>query len=190
MSVADAETVSRFWLEEVGPEGWFAGGEALDARVRERFEATWAAAGDGALRAWGGSARGALALVLVLDQFPRNMFRGEARAFATDAAAREAAGAAVARGHDRALEPAERSFLYLPWEHSESLADQERAVWLMAARAESSELLLHARAHRAIIRRFGRFPFRNEALGRRMTGAEAEWLEAGGYGAEVRRLQG
>ena len=190
MSDVRAEDVLGFWLDEVGPEGWYAGSPALDAELRERFGAAWEAAATGGMRVWEGRARGALALAILLDQMPRNMFRGEARAFATDPVVRRVADRAIRRGFDRAVEMPGRQFLYLPFEHSESVTDQERAVRLIAGRTSSAELLLHARAHRAVIRRFGRFPFRNEALGRRTTAAEAAWLEAGAYGAEVRALQG
>lgn len=190
MSAVGPEEVLGFWLDEVGPEGWYAGGAALDAAVRERFGAAWEAARAGGLRGWQTTARGALGLAVLLDQMPRNMFRDDARAFATDGAARRVADRAVALGFDRAVEMPGRQFFYLPFEHSESLPVQERAVRLIAGRTGSAELLLHARAHRAVIRRFGRFPFRNAALGRRSSAAEAAWLEAGAYGAEVRRLRG
>ncbi len=185
----EAEDVLDFWFRECGPDDWFGGGEALDARIRSRFEDAWRQARAGRLARWRASARGSLALVVLTDQFPRNMFRGQGLAFATDPLAREAAGQAVARGFDMTLAMPERGFLYLPFEHSESVTDQSRAVRLIASRTGSDELALHARAHRAVIRRFGRFPFRNEALGRRSSVAEAAWLAAGAYGAEVRALR-
>ncbi len=183
------DDVLRFWLEECGPTDWYRGGEALDARIRERFEGLWNVARGGGLVLWEGSAQGALALLLLTDQFPRNMFRDEGRAFATDALARSVAGRAVARGFDIATPAPERQFFYLPFEHSESLTDQERAVRLIATRMGDEELLLHARAHRRVIRQFGRFPFRNEALGRQTRAGEQGFLDAGAYGAVVRDLQ-
>lgn len=183
------EDVLRFWLEECGPEDWYVGGAALDARIRDRFGAAWEAARAGRLHDWEGNAAGSLALLIITDQFSRNIFRGDARAFATDALARDVARRAISRGFDRATDAPQRQFFYLPFEHSESLTDQERAVRLIATRMDAPETLLHARAHREVIRRFGRFPFRNEALGRADTGAERDFLDAGAYGAVVRRLQ-
>ena len=187
---ATARDVLRFWLEDCAPEQWYAADDAVDEAIRARFGEAWEAARTGAMRGWRGSAEGSLALAILTDQFPRNMFRGQARAFATDALARDVAGRAVARGWDRAVDMPGRQFLYLPFEHSESLSDQSRSVRLIATRTGSDELLLHARAHRAVIRAFGRFPFRNDALGRRSSAAEVAWLKAGAYGAEVRRLRG
>lgn len=182
--------VLEFWLEDCGPEDWYVGGEELDTRIRDRFAPAWDAARAGGLTTWEGSAPGSLALLILTDQFPRNMFRGDARAFATDAIARDVARRALGRGFDTATDLPQRQFFYLPFEHSESLTDQERAVRLIAGRMEAPETLLHARAHRDIIRQFGRFPFRNDALGRSTTPAEQAFLDAGAYGAVVRRLQG
>ena len=186
------DEVLAFWLDEIGPDGWYAGGEALDARVRDRFLPTWEAAVAGACGPWPATPRGALAYVVLLDQFPRNMFRGEARAFASDARARAAAKAAIDRGWDRQVPEPERQFLYLPLVHSETLVDQDRGVRLIAARMPETgaDQLLHARAHREQIRRFGRFPMRNAALGRADTPAEAAFLAAGGYPALVDRMRG
>lgn len=187
----EAAEVLAFWLDEVGPEGWYGGGEDLDARIRDRFLPLWQCAVAGALSLWLTHPSGALAYCIVTDQFPRNMFRGTARAFATDGIARGAACMAVDHGWDLRIDPPGRQFFYLPFEHSESRTDQDRAVRLIAQRMPgAAETLLHARAHREVIRRFGRFPHRNEALGRRPTGEEAAWLEAGGYGRTVRELGG
>lgn len=182
---AEAEDVIAFWIDEVGPDGWYATDEALDARVRERFGATLERAGRGELDAWRATPRGCLAYLILLDQFPRNMFRGDARSFATDARALAAAKQAIARGHDRRVEGPARQFFYLPLMHSETLEDQERALRLLLLAFGRNENLRHARAHRAVIRRFGRFPYRNAALGRRTTPAEAAWMEAGGYQAAL-----
>ncbi len=185
---ADHEPVLTFWLDEVGPKGWYAEDPALDARVRENFLELWEAGRHGRLDAWMAKPRSCLALLILLDQFPRNMYRGTSRAFASDAKALGIAKAAVSRGVDRQVEGDARQFFYLPLMHSETLADQERAVRLFVMHMEDSGNLKHAQAHRAIIRRFGRFPFRNHALGRTTTGVETAWLGQGGYGAEMRAL--
>ena len=185
----DPKAVLTFWLETVGPTGWWAPDPALDAEVRRRFGLAWRMARAGAYADWTETPEGATALLILLDQFPRNMFRGDPRSFATDARARRCAFDAIGRGHDLATEGEARMFHYIPFEHSESLADQDRAVRLFDARMPLARLYrLHARAHRAVIREFGRFPFRNAALGRETTPEEAAWLEAGGYAREVERL--
>lgn len=182
------EAVLAFWLDEVGPDGWYGGDDALDATIRERFEATWEAARAGRLRSWTCGARGTLAFLVVTDQFPRNMYRGTARAFETDRVALHVAKQAIRRGLDMAVDGEARQFFYLPLEHSETTPDQHRAVRLIASRMEAPETLRHARAHRAVIRRFGRFPFRNEALDRPFTAEERAMMAAGGYGAVLRSL--
>lgn len=164
-----------FWLGRRARPLWFARDAALDAEIRHRFEARVVMAGLGAFDRWLAGAEGALALALLLDQFPRNIWRGRARAFAFDAKAREVADAALARGHDRALARDVRMFLYLPFEHSESLRDQERCLALFAAMGDPL-LLDYARRHHDIVARFGRFPHRNKALGRPSTAAEEEFL--------------
>ena len=189
MTQGDREDVLRFWLEEKGPQDWYACGDALDAEIRDRFEPLWEAARAGSLDHWTNDPRGALAFLILTDQFPRNMFRGGARAFATDPRAREVAKAAVDRRFDLKVEEPERQFFYLPLEHSECLQDQERAVRLICERMDAPETLLHARAHREVIRCFGRFPFRNDALGRETADREAVFLEEGGYGAVVNQLR-
>jgi uncharacterized protein (DUF924 family) len=173
--VAAAEIVS-FWVE-AGPDKWFAQDESFDQAIRSRFLPTYEAGANDELAAWEESADGALALVLLLDQFPRNMFRGSARAFATDALARAVADRALSRGFDRATDPAMRSFLYLPFMHSEALIDQDRCVRLYEALGDA-ENLRYAREHRDVVQRFGRFPHRNDALGRDTTPAERTFLEA------------
>jgi uncharacterized protein (DUF924 family) len=170
-----AEIVS-FW-HDAGSDKWFAQDERFDHAIRSRFLPAYEAAADGALAGWDERAEGALALVLLLDQFPRNMFRGSARAFATDAQARAVADRALARGFDRATEPALRPFFYLPFMHSEALTDQDRSVRLYEALGEAEELRF-AIAHRDVVRKFGRFPGRNRALGRDTTPAEQAFLEA------------
>ncbi len=184
------EDVLGFWLDEVGEAGWYGGGANLDATIRARFEPLWTRATEGALGLWLTYPSGALAYCILTDQFPRNMFRGSARAFATDPVARAAAKMAIQRDWDLRIDPPARQFFYLPLEHSETLVDQGQAVRLIHMRMpDAAETLLHARAHREVIRRFGRFPFRNAALGRADTPDEAAWLAAGGYGATVAALK-
>jgi uncharacterized protein (DUF924 family) len=185
------QEVLDFWLEEIGPEGWYAGGAEIDATVRARFEGLWHEAMAGACGPWLTDARGALAYIILTDQFPRNMFRDRAEAFASDPHARAAAKLAVAEGWDMEVPEPERVFFYMPHEHSESLADQDESVALITGRLPETGAGygVHAEAHREVIRAFGRFPTRNAALGRATTPTEAAWLAAGGYGAVVRALQ-
>jgi uncharacterized protein (DUF924 family) len=175
---AEAAAVVAFW-RDAGPALWFAKDPAFDQRFRERFARTYDTAARGGLRHWTDTADGALALVIVLDQYPRNSFRGTPRMYATDALARRAAATAIAAGHDRRVAPALQLFFYLPYGHSEDLADQEQAVDLCRRLGEPN--LGHAIHHRDIIRRFGRFPHRNPILGRAMTADEQAYLDGGGY---------
>jgi uncharacterized protein (DUF924 family) len=167
-----------FW-RDAGPKLWFAKDAAFDTRFRDRFLPLHEAAARGALSEWSGTAEGALALVLLLDQFPRNAFRGTPRMYATDELARRIAHAAIEAGHDRAVEPQLSLFFYLPFGHSENVVDQERSVTLTGRLGQPN--LAHAERHRDIIRRFGRFPHRNLILGRAMTEAEQRYLDEGGY---------
>jgi uncharacterized protein (DUF924 family) len=173
------QDVTAFW-RDAGPALWFAKDEAFDTRFRTRFLALHEAAAGGALAEWEATPEGALALLVLLDQFPRNAFRGTPRIYATDRLARRIAAAAIAAGHDAALEPAMRLFVYLPFGHSEDQADQDRSVAL--ARGLGQPSLSHAERHSDIIRRFGRFPHRNPILGRAMTADEQRYLDEGGYG--------
>lgn len=175
---AEASVVVAFW-REAGLGLWFAKDADFDRRFRERFVWLYEAAARGELDGWAHTAEGAMALVILLDQYPRNSFRGTPRMYATDALARRIADAALAAGHDQAFEPALRLFLYLPFGHSEDPADQDRAVALVEALGEPS--LSHARRHRDIIRRFGRFPHRNPILGRTMSEEEQRYLDNGGF---------
>jgi uncharacterized protein (DUF924 family) len=170
--------VLDFW-RAAGPDKWFNKDNAFDAAIRARFLSTYEAAAAGRL-AWDETPEGALALVIVLDQFPRNMFRNDARAYAADALAREVTSRAIARGFDRQAAPAERSFFYLPFEHSEDLADQERGIALNRASGDM-DALKWAELHADIIRRFGRFPHRNKVLGRVTTPEEQAFLDGGGF---------
>ena len=160
-------------------EVWFGESTAFDGEVRRHLGSAHLAAAAARLDSWAEDARGALALVILLDQVPRNIFRGEARSFATDEKARGVAAGALARGFDRALMPIERMFLYLPFEHSERLEDQRRSLELFAsleADPATAGCLAWARRHHDVIARFGRFPHRNAALGRATTAEEASFL--------------
>ncbi len=185
------DEVIAFWLDEVGPDGWYANDPALDARIRDRYQPLWEKARDGRLCNWASCPRGSLAYLIVTDQFPRNMFRDDPRAFQTDALARKVAARACRLGFDRKIDEPARQFFYLPLMHSESQMDQDRAVrmFLLRMPRTGTDNLLHARAHRAVIREFGRFPYRNSALGRDTTQAEARFLADGGYGAALRELK-
>jgi uncharacterized protein (DUF924 family) len=177
-SPKDGRDVVAFW-RAAGPSMWFAKDPAFDARFRETFRGLYELAKRGDLRHWSATPESALALVLLLDQYPRNSFRGTARMYTTDAAAREAASAAVAAGHDRAVEPALQMFFYLPFAHSEDMADQDRAVELCRRLGDPHSS--RAEHHRDIVRRFGRFPHRNPILGRAMRPEEQQYLDEGGY---------
>ena len=188
--MADPVEVLDYWLGEVGPDGWFAGGEVLDGEILARFGDLWQAARDGGLEHWAEGAVGTLAYLILTDQMSRNMHRGSADAFATDAGALAAARRAVAQGWDMDAPEPERMFFYLPFEHSEDPADQETSVALMAERLPADpETLVHARAHQMIIARFGRFPYRNTALGRAASPEEVEFIENGGYASFVNALR-
>ena len=173
-----AEVVA-FW-RAAGPKQWFAKDDGFDADIKARFLTTYESAAAGELAAWETTAEGALALVLVLDQFPRNMFRNDARAFAADAIARAVADRAIAQKFDISVPAAERVFFYLPFEHSEALADQDRCIALVCA-IGNADLLRWAELHADIIRRFGRFPHRNAVLGRITTPAERAYLDDDGF---------
>jgi uncharacterized protein (DUF924 family) len=175
--------VIGFW-SAAGPAKWFAHNPAFDDAIRLRFEPVHHAAARGAYAAWEANAEGALALLLLLDQFPRNLYRGTAHAFATDPLARAIARRALNAGRDQDIEPALRPFFYLPFEHSEALEDQDSAVALFEAHDAATgdvDSLKYAVMHRDIIRRFGRFPHRNAALGRVSTPEELAFLENGGF---------
>jgi uncharacterized protein (DUF924 family) len=188
--MSDPIEILDYWLGEVGAQGWYAGGAALDADIRDRFLDVWQAARDGGLEHWVDGTVGTLAYLILCDQLARNMHRGQADAFATDARALAAAKRAVAEGWDLDAPEPERQFFYMPFEHSEDAADQAQAVALLTERVGSDpEMALHARAHQAIIARFGRFPFRNAALGRDSTAEEQAFLNDGGYGAMVEALR-
>lgn len=185
------EDVLSFWLDEVGEKGWYAVSDALDAEITLRFKKAWEGACEGRYSLWLTYPSGALAYIILTDQFPRNMFRGTARAFSSDRIALAVAKAAVDRRWDMQIDEPARQFFYLPMMHSENLCDQERCVRLIAERMprEGASNMLHAQAHRHVIREFGRFPYRNDALDRASTEPESAYVSAGGYGQTVRELQ-
>jgi uncharacterized protein (DUF924 family) len=182
--VTDARTIApadilAFW-REAGSDRWYRKDGAFDDEVRRRYFGLWQDACAGKLSSWEASDDGALALTIVLDQFPRNMFRGDPQTYASDALAREVAGRAIDRGVDGRIDPALLEFLYMPYMHSEHLPDQERCVALFE-KSGNADNLKYARDHADIISRFGRFPHRNQLLGRQTTAAEQAFLDGGGF---------
>jgi uncharacterized protein (DUF924 family) len=177
--------VLEFWFSDRARGLWFASNPSFDDELRERFVATLEAAAGGALDPWSSDGAGALALTILLDQFPRNMYRGSPKAFATDAQARQVAASAIDRQLDLVTPLDRRLFFYLPFEHSESLPDQHRSVelfsrWVMEhegpRRARADDEMIYVLRHREIIERFGRFPHRNAVLGRSSTPEELAFL--------------
>lgn len=177
--VAQPSDVLTFW-RAAGYDKWFGKDAAFDQDIRDKFLPSYEAAAAGQLSKWEEEPDGALALVIVLDQFPRNMFRGSPRIYATDPLALAVAERAIARGFDCEVAPDLRSFFYLPFEHSENLADQERCIALHRD-AGDADGLKWAEHHADIIRRFGRFPHRNGLLGRPTTPDEQAFLDSGGF---------
>lgn len=191
LGMLGSEDVLSFWLDEHGTKGWYKSSDALDTEIRNRFLSAWKKAVSGGFGQWLTHPSGALAYIILTDQFARNMFRGTAKAFASDRISLSAAKLAIDKGWDLKIDEPARLFFYMPLMHSENLCDQERCVRLIWERLPGTGegALLHARAHREVIRKFGRFPYRNEALGRVSTGAETHYVENGGYGRTVRELQ-
>jgi uncharacterized protein (DUF924 family) len=179
MSAHSIDEVITFWFDELGPETWFRKDAKLDATIEERFGAIYEELKSGVPTAWLDTSRGVLAATLVLDQFSRNMFRGEEVSFATDAAALALAKRAIAEGLDAKLPPTQRWFIYLPFQHAEDSADQARSIELFTALGNPSALDFALR-HQAVIDRFGRFPHRNAILGRQSTEEEKAFLEEPG----------
>jgi uncharacterized protein (DUF924 family) len=177
------QDIIGYW-REAGPKQWFGAKRAFDEAIRLKFEPVHHAAARGEYDAWAETAEGSLALLILLDQFPRNLYRKSAHAYATDGKARAIARAAVAEGFDRQAEPLLRPFFYLPFEHSEEMADQQSCVALcerLAQETGDEDTLKWARMHLDIIARFGRFPHRNHALGRTTTAEEQAFLDDGGF---------
>ena len=177
--IAKPQEVLAFW-RGAGPEKWFDKDDAFDNAIREKFLATYEAAAAGKLADWEAQPESALALAIVLDQFPRNMFRGDGRTYAADPLALAVAERAIAGGFDHKIPEGEKQFFYLPFEHSEKLAVQERGIELFRATGDA-ELLKWAELHADIIRRFGRFPHRNAMLDRATTVEEQAFLDGGGF---------
>lgn len=171
--------VLSFW-RHAGYDRWYGKDDAFDTVIRTRFQGLWEAARAGKLASWQTTDDGALALVIVLDQFPHNMFRGTPKMFSTDPMALAVTKTAIAQGRDKRADAVMRSFFYLPFEHSESMDDQNRCIDLYRA-AEDADGLKSAELHADIIRRFGRFPHRNATLGRVTTPEEKTFLDAGGF---------
>jgi uncharacterized protein (DUF924 family) len=177
------QDVLTFW-RTAGPSKWFAKNDRFDDAIQLKFEPVHHAAARGQYDDWALSAEGALALLILLDQFPRNLYRGSAHAFATDPKARAIARAGVDAGHDRAVEPILRRFFYLPFEHSEDLGDQALSIRLFTGLKDDTgdtESLRYAVIHEDIVARFGRFPHRNACLGRATTPEEQAFLDEGGF---------
>lgn len=172
------QSLLKFWFADTARKRWFDSTPEFDRELTERFLPVWHSAAGGDLVEWERTPEGALALVIVLDQFPLNMFRGKAQSFSTEAASRDVADAAILRGFDQQLSDQQKSFLYLPYMHSEDLEDQERSVALFEA-AGLEDSLKWARHHRDIVKRFGRFPHRNAVLGRENRAEEAAYLASG-----------
>jgi uncharacterized protein (DUF924 family) len=187
--MATSEEVLRFWLDEVKPSQWYNSDAALDAEIHNRFGALYEYAMEGGCALWLTYPSGVLAYSILLDQFPRNMFRDDARAFASDPIARAAVKAAIHKEWDLRIDAPARQFFYLPIMHSESLSDQEKCVRLFVTRMSDAESnILHARVHREIIRLFGRFPGRNAALGRKNSHEEQAFLDEQGYSKLMEQL--
>ena len=176
---ARIEEVLKFWFDELSPDDWFKSDETVDSHIRERFGELHEALQEQVPQSWRSDARAYLAAVIVLDQFPRNMYRGASRAFATDDAALSLAKEALVRGFDRELSIVERKFLYMPFEHSENSAEQARSIELFGTLGNELDLD-YARRHKEIIDRFGRFPHRNAALGRISSPEEIEFIKEPG----------
>jgi len=179
MSAVTPSEIVSFW-RDAGPDKWFEKDQGFDQAIKARFLAVHEGAARGEFSSFEATVEGTLALVILFDQFPRNMFRGSPQAFATDPLARAVATRAIARGFDLATDNTMRPFFYLPFMHSEQLADQERCVELYRALGDS-DLVKFAVEHREIIARFGRFPHRNRVLGRDTTRLEQEYLDGGGF---------
>ena len=177
------EELLRFWLDEVGPAKWYIHDPALDSAICEEFMGVWEQAMEGKFSLWLTYPSGALAYCILLDQFSRNMFRGQAKAFSADRGALAAAKSAIHYKWDLRIDEPARQFFYLPLMHSENLPDQDRCVRLIKTRLQDTggSSLEHAKAHREVIRMFGRFPFRNDALSRPYTDPERIFSENGGY---------
>lgn len=185
------EEVLKFWLDDSRPEQWYVQDDAFDQEIRDQFQETWEGACEGRHSMWLTYPSGALAYIILMDQFGRNMFRNSGKAFTADRAALSAAKSAIEKKWDLRIDEPARQFFYMPLMHSENLCDQDRCVRLICDRLseQGDSTLLHAQAHREVIRQFGRFPYRNEALNRTSSVQELRYIQEGGYGSTVRSLQ-
>lgn len=179
--IATPQMVRHFWLDTLTEKQWYVADDAVDAAIRTQFAATWQAARGGACRDWLSCAQDGLAYLILVDQFPRNMFREDPRAFATDDLAVAATRLMLDQGWDHEVAGAAKQFVYMPLMHSETLADQDLAITLFEERMPGTSNTRHAFAHRWVIAAFGRFPYRNEVLGRETTPDEQIFLDNGGY---------
>jgi len=183
--MVSVDNILEFWFEKAGPKKWYAKSDEFDADIRAKFEDFSISAAAQIKRQgehdWQNEPASALALIIALDQFPRNMYRDNKGAFAWDAYALSCAKSAVEQGHDMKMGQDKRAFFYMPFMHSEALAMQDECVRLMDMFIDSDSSLFHAKAHRKLIADFGRFPHRNEMLGREITIAEKTFLADGGY---------
>ncbi len=184
--MADSQLIKEilnFWIKEVGRDRWFRSSKELDLEIRERFEEMWHQAVAGDLDGWAEKPDGALALIILLDQLPRNMFRGTAEAFASDGKALEIATLAIERRLDLEIPQAVRQLFYMPFMHAEELKAQEQCIEYLRDRVGDETNLKHANEHRDIIQKYGRFPHRNAVLGRKNTEEEEAYLEeSSGFG--------
>ena len=183
--------IVKFWLNVIGREKWYVADDSVDGAIRERYLPAWEEARDGALNGWTSTPEGSFAFVILTDQFPRNMFREQGEAFSTDEMALSASREAICKNWDLNRAEPERQFFYLPFMHSESLADQDECIRLIGARMPETggENLIHAHAHREVIRLFGRFPYRNEALGRESADGEKAYIADGGYASTLAKIR-
>jgi uncharacterized protein (DUF924 family) len=171
------EDILNFWIYEVGRERWFSDDRTLDLQVREKFLALYEDAAQGKLKAWESTPEGMLALMLLLDQFPRRMFRGSSRSFETDAMALDLARTSIIKHFDDRIDKQFKLLFYLPFLNSESMGDQRLALFYIRERTKEDDWLDRAEKHFYTIQRFGRFPQRNPILGRELTPEEAEYLQ-------------
>ena len=185
------DEILAFWLDEIDPSMWYANDNKFDAEITNRFGSVWQDMMEGAFGLWLTYPSGALAYIILADQFSRNMFRNEGKAFASDKLGLAAAKSAISRGWDMRIDEPARQFFYLPLMHSENLSDQDRCVRLIRDRLPQTgeNNLLHAKAHREIIRQFGRFPYRNQSLGRQTSDVEQLYLDSGGYSSTLNNFE-
>lgn len=188
--MAAYKQIIDFWIDEIGPKGWYNGPPELDQNILDLFLNQWQAAKNGDFSDWKETPSGCLAYLILTDQFPRNMFRDDPRAFATDPLARSVATFAIKKDFDLQVGRAAQEFFYLPFEHSEDIADQQRCIEFISTRMKDNEgSLLHAAVHQEIIRQFGRFPYRNNPLGRKSSDAEQIFLNQNGYQGILQAMQ-